>query len=1338
MGGLSVVVPGNGRYYGGGGTAREVKQEERALALGQDNERALLMLRNHCLHARPTISVSPYGREVGLPIGPAEIACDHAAFFGMSGIDLMSIAVEFYESRCVECPYRMPTGQLPTIGTEAERRRAEQKAQELISHERQAALESQRQTRSEARDTAIADQPYTVRDLAAHIKQIDKALDSESEDQSQESRRRIVEIARLSPEHFVSVLIDDLERLARADDATALEALRELASHGSVSATRVADIAADVLSTGANIEAGKIVAQFAAEVSKEKIPAASLGAIALASDWDAAFPAPRRPANPASAIALAHQAWELFYSTLSQELNQDNDWRREAGCHAARYVLTDSALRVGELVGPVLSSMRGEDSGYAGNPAPGAAAVRSIAAAWIHQPRQCRDAVEQFGENASKEVRELLICIPRFLERAANTTSETEEQVIGFLMHRLDGDWGAVIAADASHELIEIARKKPQLLSTSTPALVGSLISACETPSPTALHTLGDPRLKYFEDMADRQQRGFLRRNIADILGQLGVTMTAEVFDACSTVLAASTGSEEQDRRVRVAFLKVLEAAATPQTVSKILPQLYSALLSSDALLRATAIELWRACARAASTLPAELAELAERLMTDTYVIVHDAMIVALPYLRLPDTQIKGLLGLVFAWAATYAKSEDARNLERALDTLLWGIDRLNDAWQPQIASFVIEVSTQLSAMRREDLLLRSALLPYRETEIWAKAALEVLAATDRHEVVVSPRDDRLLAALIQEPGGLKKLPLELFQSVVARHGIRFLHQRAEMIELLQSVGRWSEAERLAEELLDAVPRTKEYESRREWAAFLKEAVSNERLSAEGLTPRLNVPPGEETSALRIHVRQRSVVRNALRTLPLENPATAARALRDAAKALAASQIGRPRVDLFAEMLSIAEHLVEYDASIREAAGPTQHLAAARRLAQLLQSHTAMLASDDIFAVFAKQVVEASALPIDDLLSLVRQAPLPLPLCPPERPTYTRSDEGSTEPASRYPLVVCGIRLNGEPISIVSVLYQDTIPDLSVTLRLSEWPSEAKECRVEFLSTFPADALSWPSFSFGPGEVTKDSRGLTVTKSGHLNLTAKRPPGAAPIELRVHIQFIDGDGRATVASVAGHERLLVRPYDPTCDTLTSHRPLDQRLHEMFADLTLDASIDQRDQDALFRFFAACVRAAREIMFDKLIKAGGRVTEKQFHDRFEKLLLSDEQLGGRVTRRDPVAGGFDDLMHDDIVAELKVERKHPRTPADCHSYIGQPTQYGVGRGSRLSILVVLDQTAKELPPAVLDNGVAWMFPRVHGYDDPRYPSRVAVLVIPGNWKTPSSWSRRKIPTAKPSR
>jgi hypothetical protein len=145
------------------------------------------------------------------------------------------------------------------------------------------------------------------------------------------------------------------------------------------------------------------------------------------------------------------------------------------------------------------------------------------------------------------------------------------------------------------------------------------------------------------------------------------------------------------------------------------------------------------------------------------------------------------------------------------------------------------------------------------------------------------------------------------------------------------------------------------------------------------------------------------------------------------------------------------------------------------------------------------------------------------------------------------------------------------------------------------------------------------------------------------------------------------------------------------------------------------------------MFDKMFHKDVRVTEAAFHDELERMLRADPELEGRLSRRDAVAGGFDDLLHDDVIAELKVARDKPVNIEDCARYLGQPTQYGVGRGSQLSVLVVLDHSRKDAPPGVLENYIGWLQPRLHGLDDPRYPSLVGVLIINTNLPIPSAWS-----------
>lgn len=93
----------------------------------------------------------------------------------------------------------------------------------------------------------------------------------------------------------------------------------------------------------------------------------------------------------------------------------------------------------------------------------------------------------------------------------------------------------------------------------------------------------------------------------------------------------------------------------------------------------------------------------------------------------------------------------------------------------------------------------------------------------------------------------------------------------------------------------------------------------------------------------------------------------------------------------------------------------------------------------------------------------------------------------------------------------------------------------------------------------------------------------------------------------------------------------------------------------------------------------------------------------------------------------MVAELKVERDKVPTLGNAVNYLSQATQYASGGQRQLSILIILDMTAKTKPPGVLANTIDWLVPRLHGLDDPAFPSRTAVLIIDANLPRPSDWS-----------
>jgi hypothetical protein len=63
----------------------------------------------------------------------------------------------------------------------------------------------------------------------------------------------------------------------------------------------------------------------------------------------------------------------------------------------------------------------------------------------------------------------------------------------------------------------------------------------------------------------------------------------------------------------------------------------------------------------------------------------------------------------------------------------------------------------------------------------------------------------------------------------------------------------------------------------------------------------------------------------------------------------------------------------------------------------------------------------------------------------------------------------------------------------------------------------------------------------------------------------------------------------------------------------------------------------------------------------------------------VQRGARAAGGFLDIIHDWINAELKVAKTAAVTVETSHKYLGQAADYAADTGSQLSILVVPDIT-----------------------------------------------------------
>ncbi len=106
------------------------------------------------------------------------------------------------------------------------------------------------------------------------------------------------------------------------------------------------------------------------------------------------------------------------------------------------------------------------------------------------------------------------------------------------------------------------------------------------------------------------------------------------------------------------------------------------------------------------------------------------------------------------------------------------------------------------------------------------------------------------------------------------------------------------------------------------------------------------------------------------------------------------------------------------------------------------------------------------------------------------------------------------------------------------------------------------------------------------------------------------------------------------------------------------------------------------------------------------------------------------------MHDGVTCELKVKPTRVVALEQARNYLGQPVQYESGTQRQLSLLCILDMSAKDLPPGILANNIALLEPQLHGAPNPTSPSWVGVVIVPGNLPVPSSWSGTTVPTAEP--
>jgi hypothetical protein len=271
-----------------------------------------------------------------------------------------------------------------------------------------------------------------------------------------------------------------------------------------------------------------------------------------------------------------------------------------------------------------------------------------------------------------------------------------------------------------------------------------------------------------------------------------------------------------------------------------------------------------------------------------------------------------------------------------------------------------------------------------------------------------------------------------------------------------------------------------------------------------------------------------------------------------------------------------------------------------------------------------------------------------------------------------------------------------------------------------------ADPRTYNVTSF---DVSTEGAPGEIRQQGHLIFYNPQSLLGEPSVLKVRARFVSSDGReAVVPTIIGHTELRVKALSPESYPVSGYPMMDIQIPKIIEQVR-SALPDLRPSD-LDDFMGVLVYLSHyaAMVAQTGVFKGRSIDEKCEFQQHMLQTLRMPELGEEVREAETVGGGILDLRYRNVVFELKVEYRITERQRLREKYTSQPCQY-TNCSIPLSVICTLDMTEKEDVPPNVANDLSLESPPVHGHgaEPPPYPSKVAVVIIEGNLRSPSSYS-----------
>ncbi|MEV8442062.1 hypothetical protein AB0425_32185 [Actinosynnema sp. NPDC051121] len=1415
----------------------------RYFELGHENARIMELAANHCRHMR---FVEFGGRGMleemtGLPLNSRRVECP-VAIGNTSGMRLDYVAFGFYAEHCVGCAMRNPTGQLPNLETEALTRQQEAKAEEAERAEKLRVRAVARAGRVERRRSLRASADPATAGILDDLDVLDPdpAVDVDA-DATAAARRRLTTVAGRAADRFDERIIDELFDAVESVGLTELlEPLRYLSSRRPELAERLVATALAALRTVPTLEAGRCLTDHPDLVDAAAVDDAVIRAIVVLAgsktpgDHHFSGPTPVVQANdPGPLRVIADLCPDKLVACLSGMLPRPavtgiivnpahlpqlvSDFDRRAAAGAVEHLTsTHLELTVQLLPNLAVSMCVSPQDSY--DPGTVGTAERAVARMFIAAPARIAGLLEEAGRHAAEKTRDGLVGSVRhaldmidteYVHRRAHDPVTTPEEAAAvtdaafvFLLARTDESWGHRVTFSAAEAIERMGHWRSDTLAGRLDATLGAFVTLTRhrlTEQKSVLISTAAPDPLAWMEAGSRKNS--LYQSARRLLRAVESASSTDPLAVCETITALITSERDSDLGSEVVYQLLATLGEVgrrhgnqPGVLQAILPTLHTYLVDADPGPRAAALEAWTAIG-GTHALPSTVADLLPALVSDTYVVMIDAVLEAACRLPWPDQESRIRLAL-------HAMNVmEGINVSKHLDTFLTSLAALR-RHVPDTAA--------LAELEKKALARVPELEWYQATEVteqpWqpdARVAPELavlwLALAPRRTYGLRHGDEaeEALNGLLDCGAGLLGLQAADIIEVGAAHSPESHYGSMEYAEVLARAERRTDALALLENALTRIPNEPARSSQRALVT-LAGAVGRLQVTLEPDSPNnanvreavdevgaaigiclghseddlrwlrpfakaaavraaivctlLDVPiPAEVTTGLADTRADQAAADSVEPTDPAEQFKARAQRLRDLATALqhggkSTGTATHDGVVITGRLFDAVAHLLDAEGADLNAdliQARAHRTAAARRAAAI--DLNAYRDDDPLLprarALRAVLVADPDpAAPIDPGTVLTATVGLPAPLLFIRSPERQHGFTPWTPPAEPEPdsptVAVALVSIDDKLLTGPAIVDPALTHTLTLQVQTDPWPAWVERLDAELVSTLNETELQRPALTWQRHQHTGDPDTYEGTGSLHVRYAVPTAQHAPPVLVRLTWRGTDKDGnpRSQPLDVAGHREFRVRPYDPARDATTQYEVFDEHLLGIYENLAT-AGYPHNQLQPFARLLNAISRAGLAMTWNKKYRRGQYVSERQFHNDLHAALLADPTLEGRVERGTALAHGYLDTRHDGITAELKVARNQPVTPDSATKYIGQPTQYAAADGARLSILVVLDMSPKVLPIGTPENYLFVLGPKQHGMTEPHSPSVVVTLVINGNLPVPSSWSRRRTPTTE---